>query len=152
MGCCRTYPEPPSWLPKDPRIYCWPRWVRCNARSSVCRYVLTIPLRRYDNWLVDHAFHDPRIMLVDVTSTVPLLHQNLPEDANGTHGHRASDVNHNLDLIAENVRKLSLCCQVQRGSNIAVRRRKYLIVPKSCLAGQRLLHTSPVEAPTIVLM
>ena len=51
-----------------------------------------------DNWLVDHAYHDVRIMLVDVTATVPLLHLSQAND-DGHASRHAEDALHNYDLV-----------------------------------------------------
>lgn len=39
----------------------------------------------YDNWLVDHIYHNPKVALVDATQTVAVIHQT-DHDGNSAHG------------------------------------------------------------------
>jgi hypothetical protein len=63
----------------------------------------------YDSWLLDHAYHDPRVLVVDATAAIPLLHQNPPEDVDGRAGHHATAYKwHNMDLMQDHATKFGL--------------------------------------------
>ena len=57
--------------------------------------------RGYDNWLVDHVYHNPKVALIDGTKTVRMIHQT-DTDGNMAHGgsHKKTrdNIEYNRDL------------------------------------------------------
>lgn len=53
--------------------------------ESIPPFVIGRPA--YDNWLVNHIYHNPSVALIDATKTVRMVHQT-DEDGNGAHGGR----------------------------------------------------------------
>lgn len=58
----------------------------------------------YDNWLVDHIYHKPKVALVDATQTVAVIHQT-DHDGNLAHGgsmaRSKEDTQYNIRLIGK---------------------------------------------------
>jgi len=54
--------------------------------------------RVYDNWLVDHAFRDPKVDLIDTSSTVLALHLTA-KDGNQAGHHKGADNDWNVKVL-----------------------------------------------------
>lgn len=64
--------------------------------SSIPDFV--VGRRAYDNWLVDHAFHNANIVLIDASRTILALHLTTG-DGNKAGHHKGADNNWNVNVL-----------------------------------------------------
>lgn len=69
---------------------------RVQNLSSMPDFV--VGRRAYDNWLVDHAFHNTNIVLIDASRTILALHLTTG-DGNKAGHHKGADNNWNVNVL-----------------------------------------------------